>query len=255
MIPMQQMAALMTQSGSAVLLTVSSNQNKLNLFTLAGSPAAAGTYVVTVNSGITIYSDDTGTAALTVGAFPAGSTVRIVNNGDIIGMGGNGGGTTLSATSAGSPGGNAIQLSTGYAVEIDNTSGNIWGGGGGGGAGRWGNGNALGGTGGGGASSNQSPSARGTLPGGYGPNTAADGNRTGGGNGGDGLNDPCVGDTGQPGGAGGTHGAAGNSGSGSAAGPTGSRSGGAAGKAINLNGNSVTWLGGNNGTQVKGAES
>ena len=33
----------------------------------------------------------------------------------------------------------------------------------------------------------------------------------------------------------------------------GSGAGGAAGKAINLNGQTITWLGGNNGTQVKGA--
>ena len=54
------------------------------------------------------------------------------------------------------------------------------------------------------------------------------------------------------GGAGGNPGAAGNAGVSSTYGGGGA---GAAGKGINLNGNAVTWVSGNDGTHVKGAVS
>lgn len=96
---------------------------------------------VTINSGVYIWSDNTSVAALDMGgSYPKGLT--IINNGFIIGRGGNGAdaaavysattGVTIPVANGGA-GGNAINL-TGP-VTIDNTNGYIGGGGGGGGCG------------------------------------------------------------------------------------------------------------------------
>ena len=119
--------------------TISSNQTNANLRTLA---IAAGwnqssKVVATINSGIYISSNSTGTPALTVnGSFPGG--VELVNNGYIVGMGGNGGvgdRYSLGGGSAGASGGLALSVSV--ATTINNASGVIGGGGGGGGGGGW----------------------------------------------------------------------------------------------------------------------
>jgi hypothetical protein len=242
MIPMQQVAALMAQSASEVVFTQTTNiTTGGNIHTLMGSPAAAGVYRFIINSGVSISSNSTGTPGLQTGTFPAGSTLIIVNNGTIYGMGGAGGSQNGGSPTNAGAGGHAMSLALN--VTIDNTSGNIFGGGGGGGVGgnaNTGCGNEYGGGGGGGATglTNSSGGA------GYFSGGGSQGTSSGGGAGG---SHPVYG---WPGGAGGAHGAAGSSGSGPSA-----RSGGAAGKAINLNGFSVTWLGGNNGTQLKGATS
>jgi len=118
--------------------SITSNQTNANLRTLA---IAAGwnqttKLVATINSGIYVSSNSTGTAALTVnGSFPNG--VQLVNNGLIIGMGGAGGtgqgGTTgTTGGSAGLAGGGALLVSS--ALSITN-NGTVGGGGGGGGGG------------------------------------------------------------------------------------------------------------------------
>jgi hypothetical protein len=119
--------------------TISSHQANANLRSLA---VAAGwnqssAVIATLASGYYIYSTAVGTPALTIdGSFPNG--VTLVNNGFIMGMGGNGGGYYYSAATSPvtniqnwgvSSGGNAINL--GVSCTIQNNS-YIGGGGGGG---------------------------------------------------------------------------------------------------------------------------
>jgi hypothetical protein len=79
----------------------------------------------TVNSGIVLSADSTGQYAFDTGVtFPAGTTLTLVNNGFVIGMGGAGG----AAYTAGSNGGPALRAQ--YAIGIDAAGGVIGGGGG-----------------------------------------------------------------------------------------------------------------------------
>ena len=81
----------------------------------------------TVNSGIVLSADSTGQYAFDTGVtFPAGTTLALINNGYIIGMGGAGG----AYSGSGSPGGPALRAQA--ALRITN-GGTIRGGGGGGG--------------------------------------------------------------------------------------------------------------------------
>lgn len=159
--------------------TIGSNQTNANLRSLALAAGWNGTTKVaaTINSGIYISSNGTGTPALTVnGSFPSG--VSLVNNGIIVGMGGNGGkgggasgGLTLVAGAAGSVGGTGLSVSV--AISVTN-NGTIAGGGGGGGGGMGGAASetdksgttysaAAGGGGGGGRSSNAANSVGGAA--------------------------------------------------------------------------------------------
>lgn len=114
--------------------TISANQTNANLASLATAAGWNGTskLIATINSGVYISSNSTGTPALTVsGSFPGG--VQLINNGTIVGMGGAGAaGSTSSGNAAGSAGGTALSVSS--AITITN-NGTIAGGGGGGGAG------------------------------------------------------------------------------------------------------------------------
>jgi hypothetical protein len=117
---------------SSFSFTISSNQQEVNLRTLALAAAWDGTTAVTatVGAGVYVWSDNTGTAGLTInGSWPNG--VTLINNGYIIGKGGKGG--TNSGTTAGASGGPAISL--GINVTIVNNSGAFIAGGGGGGGG------------------------------------------------------------------------------------------------------------------------
>ena len=99
---------------------------------------SAGITDVVYNNSGTLYSNVTGGAALRTGTFASGDTVKIVNTGLIIGMGGAGGAGSPTTTSfpshassgAGGAGGRALALQ--FPVTIDNTGGTIAGGGGGG---------------------------------------------------------------------------------------------------------------------------
>lgn len=85
---------------------------------------------VTVNSGVSIVTASTDTAAFDTGSgFPAGSQLILVNNGGIIGMGGAGGDGSGGGVN-GKPGGPALRAQ--YPITITN-GGHISGGGGGGG--------------------------------------------------------------------------------------------------------------------------
>lgn len=89
-----------------------------------------------INTGVTLQSGSTGLPTLTTGNLPAGSLVAIINNGNILGHGGDGG--TANDPTANPPltgqgfdGGDAISLTLPTTV-VNNF--NIWGGGGGGGS-------------------------------------------------------------------------------------------------------------------------
>lgn len=116
--------------------TISSNQTNANLRTLAVNAGwnQSSKVVATINSGVYVGSNSTGTPALTVnGSFPGG--VELVNNGYIVGMGGAGGAGQGSVTAGGGSGGNGgLALSVSVAVSITNNN-TIGGGGGGGGGG------------------------------------------------------------------------------------------------------------------------
>ena len=152
-------------------LTVSSNQTNANLRSLAVSAGwnQSSKVVATINSGVIISSNSTGTAALTInGSFPGGLTVT--NNGTIVGMGGNGGagGGNFGSPGPSSGAGGGTGLLAQTAVTFYN-AGVIAGGGGGGGGGT-GNNTVSGGGGGGGRSSNAANSSGGgvygaTVPG------------------------------------------------------------------------------------------
>src|SRR5262249_5069327 len=133
-----------SQTCAPTVVTISSSTNNLNLWNYLVSNGlsnggAAGTWYVTIASGVVIGSTSTSTPALDTGSFPAGSTLNLVNNGVITGRGGPGGTggsvtsiTTCSSGLAGGVGGPALQLR--IATVVTN-NGSIWGGGGGGGGG------------------------------------------------------------------------------------------------------------------------
>jgi hypothetical protein len=125
-------------------LTITTNQKELNLRTWALANGWNGTSAatITVASGVYIWSDNTAVAGLTTGA-PWPSGVTLVNNGFIIGKGGNGGNF---GSGLGAPGGPAISL--GVNCTITNNSGAFIAGGGGGGGSVGGGGGAGGGAGG-----------------------------------------------------------------------------------------------------------
>jgi hypothetical protein len=95
---------------------------------------------VTINSGVYVYASSTGAYAFDTGStFPTGTTLALINNGTIIGKGGNGGtagyfllGSGFQSGSAGAAAGPALIAR--YAISITN-NGAINGGGGGGGGG------------------------------------------------------------------------------------------------------------------------
>lgn len=221
--------------------SISSNQANANLRTLA---IAAGwdqlaPLIATINSGVYISSNATGTPAMTVsGSFPNG--VELVNNGFIVGMGGaggnggNNGGST--GSTVGSNGGSALSVSSATSVR---NNGTIAGGGGGGGGGFGTTGQScttpekgspvcsttfFGGNGGGGGRSGAAANSAGGARG-----TAANGNGVAGSPG-------TVSAPGNSGGAG-----AGAGGGWGAVGVNGNRAGGSAGAAVSGNSN-VTWL-------------
>lgn len=212
-------------------LVLSSNANNVNIFALAGSPSGPVNLEVTVNSGVVIGSSSV-TAAMRIMGFAAGSQITLINSGQILGDGGSGGsgyfaGVTYPLTEApGAPGGSALEIDS--TISIDNI-GDIFGGGGGGGAGA--------------RTTNRSTQGYGGVGG---NGTGFNQSRT------DGVQPPRFGArygaTGGKGGNGGNWGAAGQAGALSLG-----KSGGAAGKAVNTHGNSISWIAGHNSTHVKGA--
>ena len=252
-----------TPSTNSTNFIISSDTQNINLHALAGSPATAGNYTFTINSGITVGSGSTANAAISTGVWPAGSTVTLINNGKIYGRGGNGGAggsctgsrvvvappPKCTAASAGGDGGSA--LSVNYNITLNNTNGSIFGGGGGGGGAGGitqslfsGNTPSGGGGGGGGqgvAASNGGAGGTAMYPGSAGHSGTATSPGV------PGKNNQYGETTIYKGGSGGTWASAGGKGEYSGA------TGGAAGKAILLNATTIVWQGGNNSAHVKGA--
>lgn len=98
----------------------------LNLASIGGYVAGKSDITITINSGIYVCSTSTENAGLTLTGGTTGDTLTIVNNGYIMGQGGDGG----APPTAGGP-----ALSIGYPVTINNTYGSAYIGGGGGGGG------------------------------------------------------------------------------------------------------------------------
>ena len=114
------------------VIYITSSTNDLDLYSYVSSPTNPIRLLAHINSGVTIGS--TGVAALTVGSFPAGSQIKLVNYGTIKGRGGIGG---AGANYGGSAGGGELggtAISTTVNITIEN-NGAIYGGGGGGGGG------------------------------------------------------------------------------------------------------------------------
>jgi hypothetical protein len=255
----------------------------LNLSSISGYVAGVSDITVTVNSGIYLWSSSTGTPGLNITGGTTGDTLTIVNNGLIMGQGGNGG-----SGAGGSSGGNAINFGfglSGATINNTNASAYIGGGGGGGGASNAGGNPSFGGGGGaGGGNGGNSTNGSGGSGGGIGESGSApsgvDNNETSGGGGGRIFPGTASSTTGfiahggQAGGRGGNNTAGGGGGGGSnnagsnrntsfgcgggggwgASGGSGVSAGGAGGKAVNLNGKTVTWTSGNT-TRVWGAVS
>lgn len=247
----------------------------LNVTTLSGYIVGGSTITITVNSGVYLYSTSTSNAGLTLTGGSSGDDITVINNGYIMGQGGTG----ASKNSAAVTGGTALSL--GFNTTVDNTNGSayIGGGGGGGGAGTsvvlsreydGGGGGAGGGTGGAGSVDDGGPTyggGGGGSVGGGGSRGAGPGGGNGGGAGGEGGGSGGGGGGGRifpgSGGEGGGNGAAGGGGNGNgtspgdghsgcggggwgASGGNGNWRGGAAGgKAVALNGYSITWTSGN----------
>jgi hypothetical protein len=233
---------------------IASNQIDANLRTLAVNAGWNGTTPVqaTINGGVWISgsAQANSTPALTInGSFPNG--VTLINNGAIVGRGGDGGGGQA-PYGTGTAGGLALGVSVGVTIQ---NNGTIAGGGGGGNGGGYGattvytscnmsedfsGGAVAGGGGGGGGRSNVSFNSSGGAAGSGGSGigcspsrvAAAGGAGTSGGAGGGGLGDiftcTCPGSGTSTGGTGGT------------GGDWGTASGGGAGYAVSGNGN-ISW--------------
>lgn len=222
-------------------LTRSTAGSAVNIFTEFGSPTSYGTYVYTVANTISAGSS---AYALRTGSFPAGSVLKIINNGTIRGKGGAGGGGSYSG-SAGA-GGDAILLDQSV-DSLDNTNGYIYGGGGGGGLSQYqdGNSNAWASGGGGQGSNGGAAGAQTPQSGATSIVASIAGSLIGGGTGGSWVDASGYGTV--SGGGGGTWGSAGS------AGNSNTSVGGVAGKAIALTGFTCPITAGNNVTQIKGS--
>lgn len=101
------------------------NRTGASIFELMGSPTQPNIYIFENQATI---SAGAGSYALRTGVFPAGSVLKIVNKGYIVGKGGDGGANTGGAGGAGT---NALFID--QDCELDNGAGYVFGGGGGGG--------------------------------------------------------------------------------------------------------------------------
>jgi hypothetical protein len=237
--------------------TISANTSNYTLNTAKASGYVAGKtdMTLTINSGVFVSSSSTGSYALTVDtSWTTGDTVTIVNNGTIIGRGGDGGnggtitggGGTLNPGSPGSNAGPALLVQR--ATSINNIN-RIAGGGGGGGGG----GSTIVATGGGGGGG-IGVSTGGATQFGFGGGQSAGGNGTLTAAGGGGSGASSSGSTdcgfftsqGGSGGAGGTFGSSGNGGANGSNTQSGfydraGGGGGSAGAAVVGNSN-ITWI-------------
>ncbi len=276
--------------GGVRTVNITSDQTNYNLRTALGSPSGAMRIVVNIASGVSIKSSNRSTPAFDEGSgWAAGTIITVRNSGSILGAGGGGGdggsagwvlsgdktNNTNTSGGTGSAGGAALRLTV--PTFVDNASGQIFGGGGGGGGGggsiAWylsdsdyvlahpanggggGRGYNAAGGGGRGVVNNYTDFTPPTMNVGY----AGSGSSAGAG--GTQVIDGTV--TVPAGGNGGDWGTAGSNGATTTrTGPewhivtaSANGSGGAGGKAVDLNGQTLTWISGNDPSRVKGAVS
>lgn len=124
-----------TTAAKALAVTYSSNTTNatIDLPSLTGYSPGTSNLTVTVNAGIYVYSTSTSNAGLTITGGKSGDTITIVNNGYIMGMGGQGSGNTVGSLNASA----AISLPSAFSsnITINNTNASAYIGGGGGGGG------------------------------------------------------------------------------------------------------------------------
>jgi len=132
---MQMFLGLGALSRATLSYTFSTNTTNasLNVTSIGGYVAGKSDITVTVNSGVYLWSNAVATAGLTLTGGTTGDTVKLVNNGYIMGQGGKGlvgktGGASL-------PTAGGIALSLGFNTTINNTNASAYIGGGGGGGG------------------------------------------------------------------------------------------------------------------------
>jgi hypothetical protein len=113
--------------------STNTTQTTLNVSTLSGYVAGITDVTVYVSSNVYVYSTDTATPALTISGATAGDVITLVNNGFIIGKGGDGASGVLAASVQTNGGAAGPAMSLGYNINITNNS-YIAGGGGGGAA-------------------------------------------------------------------------------------------------------------------------
>lgn len=119
-------------------ISITTNTDGLNLVpnNIPGYVAGKTDIVVTINSGVYVWQSSSSSlpTALWVGFFATGDTIKIINYGYIIGLGGNGGNGLIAFANSSTPGQNGRNaIFVGTSCTIDN-QGYIAGGGGGGGA-------------------------------------------------------------------------------------------------------------------------
>lgn len=259
---------LQAVAAGVVGVVISTNEVNVSLFERAGAPVAPVTVNVTVAVGAILTSANSATPALDTTNFPAGSIINLINLGYILGCGGGGGrgaetghgGSSTTDLSSGVPGlsgGPALKApGAGVTLNLTNGSGFIWGGGGGGGGGgavliASGTSSANGGGGGGGKGGGGPGDGGAASPTIGSPGTAGStnprGNAGSGGNGG-----ATAGGTGSAGGGGGDWGSGGSNGTNPGGATVPSGAGGGGGKAIDLNGGTITFISGSGGPQIKG---
>ena len=125
----------------AITYTYSANATNasLNVSSIGGYVAGTSDVTITVNSGVYLSATSTGNYGLALTGGTTGDTVTLVNNGYIMGQGGNGG------SGAGGP---ALNVNIGItSITVNNTNGSAYiGGGGGGGRQQSGDGGSGGGS-------------------------------------------------------------------------------------------------------------
>lgn len=139
-----------SQRGVAINVTISAHTNNLNLRSLAiangWDQATPLLLTVTINSGIFVRATSTGAYALNTGtSYPAGSTLTVINNGNIVAQGGGGGGGGYGPNNMGSNPGNGGGGGPAIYAAVPMTIYNygVIGGGGGGGGGGAGGGGSI----------------------------------------------------------------------------------------------------------------
>lgn len=174
-----------------ISLTISANTTNYDVYSNRGPSYDPGKsdLTVTINPGVTVYSTSTGSSAFSIpSAFTSGDTITVVNNGVIVGRGGNGGsnGPFGAGAAGGGSGGPGLFVQYPTTFTNNNRIAGGGGGGGGGGSGTYMQGDALlyaGGGGGGGGVANGSGGSGALAPASTG-GTGSPGSLTGGGGGG-----------------------------------------------------------------------